>query len=213
MKVDDRGATPGWRAAAGGVLLALSFLVSYAPVPARWPWHLLAPLLAFGLIAAAVPPLRRTLAWARAGRLDRPILGTTAAVIVATSATLLTFDSLARPDVSHLAEHIPLPPGVPLVVTAVLFAGVNALLEELYFRGVLLDAFASQLGPAAAVVVQAVVFGHAQGYPPGQVGVVLAALYGGVLGALRLWAGGLAAAFVAHVCADLTIFGIVVGTS
>jgi hypothetical protein len=39
--------------------------------------------------------------------------------------------------------------------------------------------------------------------------VVLASIYGLMLGMLRTWAGGLAAPVIAHIFADATIFAIV----
>jgi membrane protease YdiL (CAAX protease family) len=215
LREDEAEASANWRATAGGLLLALSALPFVISAVARWPWHLLVPLLAYAVITAVVPPLRRTLRWARIGRLDGPILGVSAALAVASSAVLVFFDYLVRPDVSRLLEHLPLGPALPMVLAGAFFSVVNALLEELYFRGVLFDAFASQLGERAALIVQALAFGvgHANGYPPGAVGVGLATLYGLLLGVLRLWSGGLGASFLAHVVADATIFALVVRSS
>ena len=41
------------------------------------------------------------------------------------------------------------------------------------------------------------------------VGVVLASIYGLMLGMLRNWSNGLAAPVIAHICADATIFVLV----
>ncbi len=74
----------------------------------------------------------------------------------------------------------------------------------------MLDAWTPQLGIAGAVLAQAVAFGviHAQGFPRGVVGMVMASIYGLMLGVLRLRARGLAAPVLAHICADATIFAI-----
>jgi membrane protease YdiL (CAAX protease family) len=99
-----------------------------------------------------------------------------------------------------------------VAVAGAFFSAFNALLEEVIFRGILLDALTAAIGASWAVVVQAVAFGvgHVHGYPPGPLGIALAAMYGLMLGLLRQRSGGLAAPWVAHVFADATIFWIVV---
>jgi len=198
-----------WRALHGGLLLVLLPLPLAVPALAQWPWHFLAPLLAYGVLVAIVPPLRRSLHWLSCGRLDAPVLLTTAGVILLTSTVLVLFEKLFQPDLQALRAH--LPAGNVLLIGG-LFVLLNAAMEEALFRGVLLDALESQLTPGAALLAQAVVFGlaHYQGFPEGPVGVVLAAIYGLILGALRTWAGGLAAPYLAHVAADATIFAIIV---
>ncbi len=93
------------------------------------------------------------------------------------------------------------------------FALLNAAIEEAAYRGVVLASLDVALGPGvAAIVVQAMAFGalHAHGgFPRGAAGVGLACLYGLALGALRRRAGGLLAPWIAHVLTDLVIYGIV----
>lgn len=204
-----------WRAVAGGLLLGFSALPFAVPALTRWPWHLVVPLLAFFAVVSVVSPLRRTLVWARIGRLDVQTLGLGALIAVLSSTVLVLFDTFAQPDLRSLAEHLPVSPALPLVVSATLFAVSNALLEEVYFRGILLDAFESQLGVKTALSVQAVAFGlgHAKGYPPGEVGVIFASVYGLLLGLLRVAAGGLGVSFLTHIFADVTIFILVVRAS
>jgi membrane protease YdiL (CAAX protease family) len=62
------------------------------------------------------------------------------------------------------------------------------------------------------VIGQALAFGvgHAHGYPPGPLGIGMASVYGLLQGVLRQRAGGLAAPWISHVCADATIFWLVV---
>jgi membrane protease YdiL (CAAX protease family) len=208
-------ADANWRAAHGGLLLALLALPAFVSGLAWWPWPLLAPLLMDAVLVAVVPPLRRTLTWLQVGRLNGPVLAVSTAIILVSSATLVLYYVLFHPDLHHLAEHLPAGSGVSLVLAGALFSVTNAVLEELIFRGVLLDAFTSQLGPTAAVVIQALAFGvaHVRGYPPGEIGVALAAIYGLMQGLLRQWTGGLAAPVLTHVCADATIFGIVVSAA
>lgn len=178
---------------------------------AHWPWYFLTPLALYAALVLAIRPLRRSVLL-RSGRFDRLTLGATAGIILVSSTALVLYQYLFQPDLVELAEHLPIRSAMPLVVAGAVFAVGNAVMEEIIFRGVLQDALVSQVGRSAGVAVQAVVFGlgHAGGYPPGEIGVVLAGLYGLLLGILREWSSGLGAAIIAHVCADATIFVIVV---
>lgn len=87
----------------------------------------------------------------------------------------------------------------------ILAAGVAVLAvvlcEEIAFRGVVLEAFRGELGPALAVVLSAAAFSayHLSAYQ-----LLSTFLYGGVLAGLTLWTGGLWTAVVAH----LTLNGL-----
>jgi membrane protease YdiL (CAAX protease family) len=113
-------------------------------------------------------------------------------------------------DLGSLGSQIPNWSLPYLVLAGICFSVGNALLEEVIFRGVLFEALADGYGAAAAVCIQGIAFGvvHAHGFPRGVVGVVMASVYGVVLGLLRQRSGGLLAPFVAHVFADATIFCI-----
>lgn len=116
---------------------------------------------------------------------------------------------LATPDVERTVAFVA---GVPLYVlplVALFFALVNALAEEITFRGVLLDGLTSAIGVRAALVIQAVVFGliHVDGLPNGSWGVLMSGIYGLLLGIIRIQARGMAAPLAAHFLADLVVFG------
>jgi hypothetical protein len=97
-----------------------------------------------------------------------------------------------------------------IALGAVGFSMCNAAVEESVWRGVLLQGLQS-VGPrGAAVILQAISFGvaHIHGFPRGAVGVVLAAVYGVMMGVIRLRSEGMLAPWIAHVFADLTIIAI-----
>ncbi len=190
-------------------LFALPLLI---PALRQWPLYQLAPLTVYTVIVAVVPPLRRGVGWLRVGRLDGVVLGWTAAVIVVSSAALVLWFLLARPDVGDLADKIPRIGGAELVLIGAGFSVLNALMEEAVFRGVLQEALTAEWGLWWAVGVQGVLFGviHAHGFPRGVEGMVMASAYGVALGLLRLRSGGMAASCLAHVCADATIFALLV---
>jgi uncharacterized protein len=204
----------GWRAAHGGLLLALLLLAACAPILARWPLYLLVPLAAYLALVLLIPPLRRTFGWLALGRLDWYGAGATLAVILVSSSALVVYQAAAAPDLAPLASRLPLVGTGNVLVAAACVAVVNAVLEEVVFRGVLYDAVASQWGWPAAVAATALAFGavHVTGYPPGWLGSALAAVYGVMVGLLRWYTRGLALPVVAHVCADATICGILIGT-
>jgi membrane protease YdiL (CAAX protease family) len=202
-----------WRPLHGGVFLALFLLLPLTlPFFLTWPWVWLAPLAGYLIVVSIVPPLRRTFAWPRCGRIDWSSTAATAILILLTSAVLVLYQVLAQPDVTALRASLPFAVLGGVVLAGVVFAVLNATLEELVFRGVLFDALASEWGGVMAVMVTAVLFGlgHRTGYPPGPVGVCLAGLYGLALGLLRLWVGGLALPILAHIAADATIYALLI---
>ena len=70
------------------------------------------------------------------------------------------------------------------------------------------------LGLPAAVVLQALAFGvlHLHGVPNGPVGMVMAGVWGLLLGVLRLRSRGLLAPYVTHIAADATIVVLMLPT-
>ncbi len=84
------------------------------------------------------------------------------------------------------------------------------LIEELFFRGLLLSALRSRLAPPAAVAVQGVVFGayHASpNYGGGNVGLILIlATVGVVFGATAQLTRRLGASMVAHALLNAAVF-------
>jgi membrane protease YdiL (CAAX protease family) len=196
----------------GVFFLLLLGLASLVPPLRQWPWLWLAPLAAYFLIVTLVPPLRRSLGWLRPGRIDRKTGAATAAIVALSCSALVLYQALFQPDVTPLGALMPVELLGGIFLAGISFPLLNATLEELVFRGVLFDAVESEWGWPMAVGVTALLFGigHLGGYPPGPSGAVLAGIYGGVLGLLRVWVGGLALPVVAHVAADATIFGILV---
>lgn len=199
----------------GGLFLAALCVVAVGMPSLSWPWYLLLPLLAYAGIALPLPALRRTAPRLTVGRLGGAPLASAAALSIATSAVLMGFHALARPEVAGLAARLPLAAFGNLVLAGVCFSAINAALEEVIFRGVLWGVVADEWNSGVALIVTAVLFGlgHLQGYPPGPIGAALAGLYGLALGILRWWAGGLGLAMACHVCADATIFGLLLQQS
>ncbi|HEV3143987.1 MAG TPA: type II CAAX endopeptidase family protein [Gemmataceae bacterium] len=180
-------------------------------LPLVWPLHLLLPLLAYAIIVLAVPALRSSAPRLSAGRMNGLPLAAAAALCVATGGTLIAFHFWARPDVSGLNIRLPVSGLASLIVVGLCFSMLNALVEELIFRGIVWEGVATEWNATMALVVSAILFGvaHLHGYPSGPIGAVLAGLFGLALGLLRWWTGGLGLAVICHVVADATILGLI----
>jgi membrane protease YdiL (CAAX protease family) len=173
-----------------------------------WPLYLLVPLLGYALTVACVAPLRRSVNWLRLGRGGWDVAAATVVIIVLASTALVLWYVLYKPELSRITEVLRNRSYTFLILIGVVFSIFNALLEEILFRGILYEALDAEYGLWMAVVVQGVIFGiiHAQGFPNGVLGVVMASLYGVMLGWLRHFSGGMLWPFVAHIFADATIF-------
>jgi uncharacterized protein len=194
----------------GAVLIAALAIVNAGPFSLAWPWHLLLPLLIYGSIVLLISPLRRTAPKLSIGSLGGWPLAFTAVLALSTMGVLVGFQALMQPDTSELAEKLPVAVFGNLLLAGMVISVVNAVLEEVMFRGILWDLIGDEWKQAVALVATAAIFGlgHLHGYPPGLVGAVLAGLYGLMLGALRWWTGGLGLAIACHMAADATIFCI-----
>lgn len=177
-----------------------------------------------GLVGVAVYLLARTLTGEqpdssrtglRLGRLAPADLWSVAGVVVTSTSVLLVFCRVAPPRIGTGASFLTALTPWSIVIAGVAFALLNALVEELLFRGAVLHHLGHALGRWTAVLVQALAFGmlHLNGYPYGPVGVGLAFMYGLLLGAMRLRSGGLLAPWIAHVLTDLVIFVLIVSTA
>jgi uncharacterized protein len=194
----------------GTVFLAALGAVAILLSPLRWPWYLVLPLLAYAGIVLAIPPLRRTVPRLALGRWTGWPVAAAVALGAATSVGLVTFQTLAHPDLADLAAAMPVAALGNLLLAGLCFSVVNAVSEELIFRGLLWEVAAAEWNGGVALAATSALFGlgHLHGYPPGPLGAVLAGSFGLALGLLRWWTGGLALAIAVHVCADATIFAL-----
>jgi uncharacterized protein len=212
MKESEAVSRGDWRAIHGLVFFALMAAAAFVPIFRIWPLLWVAPLAAYGFLVVAVPPLRASFQPWRCGRVSRTGVIATIIVAAGSSAVLAAVAAFAHPDTGNYRDFLPISALGGTVTAGVTFSILNALLEEIVFRGILFDAVESQCGARVAVAVTAGLFGyaHIQGYPPGPQGAVLAAIYGLCIGALRAFTGGIGLCTLAHIAADATIFVILV---
>ncbi len=176
-----------------------------------WPFSLLVPVVVYGVAVTALPSLRRSFGWLRRGRLGSDILTLVLATVVVSGIALVIWYTAARPDHGRILRYMPQMPIWLFPVAGLAFAVANAALEEAIFRGIIMDALDSALGPGhTSILLQSAPFAflHLSGFPSGGWGMALVFAYGLMLGAIRRRARGMLAPWLAHVAADCTIFAI-----
>lgn len=172
-----------------------------------------AAILLYLLAIWRVPRLQGDQPWLRWGQFSRTVQTVCLAVAAGAGLGLFLWHALAKPDLSDLLNRFLPKVGLPvLILGGVLFSMLNAAVEEIAYRGILLDALRDVGLPIAlAIGLQAAAFGsiHIAGFPRGWSGVGLATAYGTALGAIRIRAAGMLAPWIAHVLTDLVIVSIV----
>jgi membrane protease YdiL (CAAX protease family) len=181
--------------------------------PPNWPFHSLVPLIVYLTIVATISPLRRTLGWLRLGKFDRSVRWLVLFTVLISSLGLLLWFILLGPDISQWLATVPSWNPIMLILGGLVFAIVNAAIEESIYRGIIMQALDAALGAGIlSLIIQAILFGliHINGVPGGWLGVIMAMIYGLILGFIRRRAQGMLAPFIAHVVADAVIFCMLV---
>lgn len=176
-----------------------------------WPIAQLVMLVPAALIVLAFPGLR-PLASSRRGAVQPGLIVLTGAT---SAMALLVWVRLAAPDLASATAMVPDLPLYALLPGALVFALVNATLEEVVFRGLLQSALNAALrSTSAAVVLQALAFGaaHYHGVPNGPLGATMAGTWALILGWARTRSGGLRTPILGHIVADLVIFGMLLSS-
>jgi len=186
--------------------------IKFNPWPI-WPAHLLVPLLAYGLIVVPVPALWRAARIPVGAWPARATVWLIVVTVVGSAIALIVWHQFLHPDLGDLLVMIPAMPALLLPLACLGFAIVNAIIEELIWRGIIWDMLAKATSKAPlAIGLQAVSFGlfHIHGFPRGAIGVAMATVYGVFLGVIRHRTRGLGAVVVTHIFADIVIFVILI---
>ncbi len=174
--------------------IALPFTVS---VFRPWPFGLLIPIAAYGILVAAVPPLRRSFGWLRRGRWGADVLRLVLATVVVSGVALVVWYGAVLPDVRQSLKYLPHMPIWIFPLAGLGFAMRNAALEEAIFRGIIMDALDSAFGPGnTAIALQAASFAllhYVSGFPSGGWGLAMTFVYGRMLGTIRRCSQGMLA--------------------
>jgi membrane protease YdiL (CAAX protease family) len=182
------------------------------PALGFWPQILLLPIIIYAFVVTAIPNLRRSVLWLRAGHLTSDTIILILTTIVLSSIALVGWYLLFQPNISSHLVMIPKMPMWLLPLAGLGFAMVNAAMEEIVFRGIMIQALDSVLGAGnLTVVIQAgsfASFHYLAGFPNGVWGFSMVFVYGFMLGVLRRCSQGILAPWIAHVLADIAIFAI-----
>jgi membrane protease YdiL (CAAX protease family) len=179
--------------------------------PSGYPFFLAGPLVIYFAVVFTIRPLGSFQRWLRFDNLELSTLILIVLTVLVSATGLLLWYISANPDISVWFSTMPKWQPLWLIPLGVDFALLNAAIEELMFRGIILRSLDTVLGEVRiSIAVQAIIFGaiHFEGIPSGWFGVGLATMYGVLLGIVRRRAQGLLAPFTAHVFADLVIFAI-----
>jgi membrane protease YdiL (CAAX protease family) len=170
-------------------------------------------LLGYAGVVRGVPWLRGTATWARWGSFDVGVCLLSVGAWLLAAVALLSWYLLLHPNIADIVKaYVPSLPLGLLIAGGLIFAMLNAAVEEAAYRGVFLHALDRSLGPGfAALLLQALAFGaiHIRGFPRGWLGVGLACIFGLIMGVIRRRGGGMFAPWIAHVFTDVVIAGIV----
>jgi membrane protease YdiL (CAAX protease family) len=219
-------------AAAGGIVV-LAVLAWYKRCPAAAPFSafcviclglilaglryfpviLTLGLLGYAGIVRIVSWLRGTATWARWGSFDVGVCLLSVGAWLLAAAALVSWYLLLHPNIADIVKaYVPALPLGLLIAGGLIFAMLNAAVEEAAYRGVFLHALDRSLGSGfLPLLLQALAFGaiHIRGFPRGWIGVGLACIFGLLMGVIRRRAGGMFAPWIAHVFTDVVIAGIV----
>jgi membrane protease YdiL (CAAX protease family) len=180
-----------------------------------WPFLLLVPLLCYCALALVVPNLRSTIGYLRIGRFDRNVQLLALCFVFVPGISLYAWYRAIGPDLSIHLAHFPVMPVWMFPLAGLGFALGNAAMEELAYRGIILQALESAAGPGLlSLLVQAWLFGavhYREGFPNGAWGLAMTAVFGIMLGVLRRRSKGMLAPWGVHVFADCVIFMILTG--
>ena len=191
---------------------ALFFLLAY--ITKTLPFFtlglmLIIPIIVYFLMVLVVKPLREGKLIPSVGEVNRVTVIIGLVVVVVSSSSLILWYWLFNPDIEVFAEYFPKVELYKLMIGGIVFSVVNAIVEEVIYRGILWSGLTNLFDSVSTVIIiQAIIFGviHYWGVPNGILGVVMAFIYGLFLGAIRSRAKGLLMPIVTHIFADMTIF-------
>ena len=193
-----------------GMLSAAPLLFLFFDAASSPPVLYLMVFLSVGTVFI-ISPARKSLSWLRFGRLDAISRLLVLLTSLFSAAALIVWAAFSENLGAGFMMAQPLrqsPKALVFLFGVPLFALLNALAEELMFRGALQSALMSVFRPFSVLVLQAAAFAaihFAAGFPNGVSGYLMVLLYGIMLGYLRQRSKGMLAPYLTHVAADLVI--------
>jgi uncharacterized protein len=195
------------------IFIAGYYLINFFPRFSLYPFNHLGVLLLYAYIVMLTPSLRGSLGWFRLGKFDKTIWTLILITIIVPVIALITWVHFLSPDLSHYVGMVPHDPLWMLLLYAIANATFNAVLEEITWRGVMLEALDSAFGPGWCVlVIQSLSFAAAHyrnGFPNGIIGAAMVVVFGLMVGLIRRKSKGIVAGWLAHAAVDATIFCLI----
>ena len=195
------------------ILLLLNFLTDLYPHLPGYPFSRLTHLVLYGYAVAMIPALRGTVGWVRLGKMTGKIWFASATVVCLGVLILVVWARENSTDFSRYANLLPNALIGVLLLYGVAFAAFNAALEEIIWRGVMMEALDSAFGAGyCSVIIQAASFGVAHyraGFPNKLSGAMLTFLGGLILGLIRRKSRGLFGSWLVHFIGDMTAFSLI----
>ncbi|HEY1787975.1 MAG TPA: type II CAAX endopeptidase family protein [Verrucomicrobiae bacterium] len=196
------------------VLLVCYYLMRFFPRFPLYPFSDLTFLLLYWYSVLLTPALRGSVGWLRVGKLDATVWKLVAITIVVPIIALIGWVHFLSPNLGRYSNMVPQFPLWLIALYAVANAAFNAALEETIWRGVMLEALDSGLGPGIpALLIQSVSFAAAHyrsGFPNGIVGSAMVFVFGMMLGVIRRRSRGILGCWLAHTAVDAAIFIMIV---
>ncbi len=197
-----------------GLICALTLaLCKLESINRLWPLPIALALVIVLVVGKLVKFTRGAFDWIKRGDFGRQQIAIIAITATISGISLVCWYLIVKPDISDLADRIPHVHPIILIVMGLFFSTTNAICEEFIWRGIIFNALERTFLPGAgALCVQALSFGvaHVHGFPRGVSGIVLASIYGYIIGCVRQHAKGLLAPIAAHFFADVVIYSILV---
>jgi uncharacterized protein len=181
-------------------------------VGALWPLPLVIVVASYGIVLACVPKARHSVRFWRRGGIDRGTVALMTLTASGAAVALVAWRYTVDVDITKYRSVVP--SGVPAwaILAGILpYALFNAAFEEFVWRGGIWQASEAAFGTHGALALSTLSFGlaHYRGFPSGILGMILAAIYGLMMGIVRLRTKGLLGPWLAHVLADVVIFTLV----
>jgi uncharacterized protein len=129
------------------VFIVCYYLMRFFPRFPLYPFSDLTFLLLYVFVVMLIPALRGSVGWLQAGKFDASIWTFVAVTIVVPIIALMLWVHFLSPDLGRYASSVPQFPFWLIVLYAVANAAFNAAIEETVWRGVMLEALDSALGP------------------------------------------------------------------
>jgi len=172
--------------------------------------------LLFCISLTFIKPLRNAQDWFCIGRFGKITILYIIAISLISAGSLVTWTLITKPNLPGYTALMP-PNMTPfwVVFYMLAFALINAAIEELMWRGVMLSALEKAFGSSHfSLGLQAISFGIAHYRGPflyGWLGVALTTIFGVLVGLLRRQSKGIFAPWVTHAISDFVILCIVYG--